>query len=178
MNGNFTPEYINERIANNMCHFGHLMNKDAQVVPSPIYITDVYDGHDDAGPLFLIGHLNGEPIYRTTHTVAHYLEKKKRCCIKWPPLFPNVWLPECSLMQRDVVIPGIIPAFVEEMINDDDDDDHNDDRNDYSDTVYEFIANEEDDTHSINDEYDIVDIIDEEKELEGTYTVVEKINIK
>ncbi len=30
-----------------------------------------YDGHGDMGAFILIGHLNEEPIFRTTHTLAH-----------------------------------------------------------------------------------------------------------
>ena len=38
---------------------------------SPVREGDIDDGHGATGPLVLIGFSAGEPIYRTTHTVAH-----------------------------------------------------------------------------------------------------------
>ncbi|CAF5186857.1 unnamed protein product [Rotaria magnacalcarata] len=42
---------------------------------SPVQQGYVYDGHGATGSLVLIGFLAGEPIYRTTHTAAHHMEK-------------------------------------------------------------------------------------------------------
>ena len=113
--------HVGQIIKNNMLEHEFIVNDDLMAV-SPVQEGHVYDGHDATGPLVLIGFLAGEPVYRTTHTVAHRMhaffkvknlsvtffsvdmEKKGIFCIHWPPLFPNIWLPECEMMQLDVTI--------------------------------------------------------------------------
>lgn len=112
-----------QMIANNVAQHGSVQNDDLVAI-TPVLKDWIDDGHGSTGPLVLIGYLAGEPVYRTTHTVAHrkgdFLITKSlpiryhlidmegnwpgAYCIHWPPLFPNVWVPECQLMQLDVTI--------------------------------------------------------------------------
>jgi hypothetical protein len=64
------PNNINEIIMNNILQHGFIVNNDLIAV-DPVLQGYVYDGNGATGPLVLIGFLAGEPVYRTTHTVAH-----------------------------------------------------------------------------------------------------------
>ena len=37
---------------------------------SPTKVGDSVDSHGDSAPMFLLGNFMGEPVYRTTHTLA------------------------------------------------------------------------------------------------------------
>jgi hypothetical protein len=75
------------------------------------------------GALVWIGFLAGELVYRTTNTFAYRknaflkvenllakyvffidMEEMGVFRIHWPPLFPNIGLPECDFLQIDVTI--------------------------------------------------------------------------
>jgi hypothetical protein len=53
-----------------MLQHAPVVNNDLIVV-EPVLQDHIDDGHGATGPLFVIGFLAGEPVYRTTHTVAH-----------------------------------------------------------------------------------------------------------
>ena len=61
---------VDEIIANNIAQHGSAQNENLLAI-APVFQGYVDDGHDSTGPLFHIGYLSGEPVYRTTHTVAH-----------------------------------------------------------------------------------------------------------
>lgn len=61
---------VDEIIANNMAQHGPVQNENLLAV-TPVLQEYIDDGHGSTGPLFLIGYLSGQPVYRTTHTVAH-----------------------------------------------------------------------------------------------------------
>ena len=114
---------INQMITNNMAQHGSVQNENLLAV-APVLQDQIDNGHESTGPLVLIGYLASKPVYRTTHTVAH--RKSDFLIIKslpkefhfidmegywpgayrihWPPLFTNIWLPECQHMQLDVTI--------------------------------------------------------------------------
>jgi hypothetical protein len=57
-------------VANNINQHGFVLNNNLTAV-EPVLVDHIYDSHGSTGPLVLVGFLAGEPIYRTTHTVAH-----------------------------------------------------------------------------------------------------------
>jgi len=59
-----------EIIRNNVLQYGFIVRDDLIAVP-PVIRAHLDDGHDDTGPLVLIGYSADEPVYRTTHTLAH-----------------------------------------------------------------------------------------------------------
>jgi hypothetical protein len=61
---------VTQMIANIMVQHAFIVNNNLTAVEF-VSQDDIYDGHCATGPLMLIGFLVGEPIYRTTHTVAH-----------------------------------------------------------------------------------------------------------
>ena len=61
---------VDEIVANNMAQYGSVQNSNLAVV-TPVLQAYINDGRGVTGPLVLIGFLVGEPVYRTTHTVAH-----------------------------------------------------------------------------------------------------------
>ena len=61
---------VDEMVANNMAQHGSVQNNDLVEV-APVLKDWINNGHGSIGPLVLIGYLTGEPVYRTTHTVAH-----------------------------------------------------------------------------------------------------------
>ncbi|CAF1441998.1 unnamed protein product [Adineta steineri] len=156
------PNYLNEIINNNMLQYSSVVH-DNLITVEPVTVVHVDDGHGSFGPLVHIGYLGGEPIYRTTHTVAHYMEGNQpgQFHIYWPPLFPNVWLPVCEYMQLDVSIrtedgPGIPPV-------------ENEDNDDEDVTFWNYDAigiYDSDELDSISDEMDIdwvnVDVVNSE----------------
>lgn len=95
---------------------------DTLVTISPLPQDDVYDGHSAMGAVVLIGFVGHKPVYRTTHTAAHCkhvllksenilskyffadMEEMGLFRIHWPPLFPNIRVPECGFGQLDVSV--------------------------------------------------------------------------
>lgn len=61
---------VDEIIANNIAQHGFVQNENLLAI-TPVLQDYIDDGHESTGPLIHIGYLGGEPVYRTTHTVAH-----------------------------------------------------------------------------------------------------------
>ncbi len=53
-----------------MLQHAPVVNNDL-IVLEPVLQDHINDGHGATGLLIVIGFLAGEPVYRTTHTVAH-----------------------------------------------------------------------------------------------------------
>ncbi len=61
---------VADMIANNMLQHGFAFDNNLAAV-EPELQAYIDDGHGATGPLVLIGYRTGEPVYRTTHTLAH-----------------------------------------------------------------------------------------------------------
>ena len=61
---------VDQIIANNVAQHGSVQNENLLEI-TPVLQDYIDDGHESTGPLIHIGYLGGEPVYRTTHTVAH-----------------------------------------------------------------------------------------------------------
>lgn len=61
--------YVNEIIENNVLQYPFIY--DDLIAVEHVLQGRIDDGHGATGPLVFIGFLAGEPVYRTTHTVAH-----------------------------------------------------------------------------------------------------------
>jgi hypothetical protein len=59
-----------EIIRNNVIQYGFIVSDDLMAV-SPVLQCHIDDGHGAMAPLVLIGFYFAEPVYRTTHTLAH-----------------------------------------------------------------------------------------------------------
>ena len=96
---------------------------DDLVSVSPIKVGDIIDSDGDTAPMYLMGYLEGDPIYRTTYSLATgndasldlnvdlqkiYLDREGHepgsYQFRWPAIFPDVLIPECGLMQADITI--------------------------------------------------------------------------
>ncbi|CAF3846733.1 unnamed protein product [Adineta steineri] len=115
---------VAERIQNNILQHGFPDQENLFAIP-PVVRANLYDGHGGTGAFVLIGYFGQDPVYRTTHTLAHYLEGNKpgELRIHWPPLFPNIWIPVCDLMQLDVTVHRQSSSSSMPTVEDDDDSD-------------------------------------------------------
>ncbi|CAF1261166.1 unnamed protein product [Rotaria sp. Silwood1] len=125
----------------------------------PRLVDYLDDGHGDISPLVLIGLRGLQPVYRVTHTCA--LDREGDNIgdfeVHWPPLFPNVRVSICEVLQLDVTIrikPSDKPT---PRLEGADDDNNNsiatDDNDDYANQAGD------DDYHS--DEYTDYDHVDD-----------------
>ncbi|CAF1315743.1 unnamed protein product [Adineta ricciae] len=163
-NDNYSQDYIDKMIDNNIAQYG-VPSDESRIRTSPIRVAEIDDGHGSTGALYLIGFWKGQTIYRTTHTVAHYMEGEEpgRYELHWPPVFPDVWVPECDVLQCDISVVPITPALSEDVDNDHDteeeqeehDDGYDDDNNDdYADACTDDDEKEEEREHNEYDEYE------------------------
>ncbi|CAF4578622.1 unnamed protein product [Rotaria sp. Silwood1] len=72
--------------------------------------------------------------------------------IHWPPLFPNIWLAECELLQLDVTIRPEPAPHVPYGDDDDDDDEYYDSEDEYY--HFEDDYNGSDNYNDCDDDYD------------------------
>ena len=122
----YSPEFIKNMINSNQLHFGHLKSKAAEPVTPPVWLANFNDGRAGAGPVYLVGRLGKKPVYRTTNAVAHRknksfivrtlesatfitdLKRTGQCKIYWPPIFTELWIPQCDIAQTDIGISGVV----------------------------------------------------------------------
>ncbi|CAF0770640.1 unnamed protein product [Adineta ricciae] len=122
-NNTYMQGYINKMIANNSEQYGVPSDENRYHIV-PMRVADVDDGHGNTSALYLIGFWNGQAIYRTTHTVAHHMEGNQlgQYEIHWPPVFPDVWIPECEVLQIDISIRDWFAPVILPPTDDNDDD--------------------------------------------------------
>ncbi|CAF1554305.1 unnamed protein product [Adineta ricciae] len=180
-NDNYSQDYIDKMIDNNIAQYG-VPSDESRIRTSPIRVAEIDDGHGSTGALYLIGFWKGQTIYRTTHTVAHYMEGEEpgRYELHWPPVFPDVWVPECDVLQCDISVVPITPVLSEDVDNDHDteeeqeeyddgyDDDNNDEKeeereyNEYDEYEYDEYEYDDEEYDYDDDEYDGYDCDDDD----------------
>lgn len=83
--------HADQMFQNNMLQYPYYANHNLVAV-SPADHGPIDDGHDATGPMILIGYLNEQPVYRTTHTVAHRMHDfRKLECVKTKYFFLQIW---------------------------------------------------------------------------------------
>ncbi|CAF1547812.1 unnamed protein product [Adineta ricciae] len=116
----YSPEYINSMKNSNQLHFGHLKSNAAEPVTPPVWLANFSDDRGGAGPVYLVGRYGRQPVYRTSNVVASYLKNQQhenKFTIFWPPIFCDLWISQCDIVQTDFLIRDTVPAFVPYMDN-------------------------------------------------------------
>jgi len=94
-----------------MLQHARVVNNDLIVV-EPVLQDHIDDGHGATGPLFVIGFLAGEPVYRTTHTVAH----RKNAFLKLKSTFRK-YFPRRYGRQLTRRLSNPLPTFVSQHMD-------------------------------------------------------------
>ncbi|CAF1550925.1 unnamed protein product [Adineta ricciae] len=184
-NNNHMQGYINKMIANNTEQHGVPSDENRYHIV-PMRVTDVDDAHGSTGALYLIGFWNGQAIYRTTHTVAHHMEGNQlgQYEIHWPPVFPDVWVPECEVLQIDISIRDWFASVISLPTDDNDDDlDEIEEQDEYveyddgdeeeqeqeeyegDDDRYRVYGYEDDEDNDIDEQFYLIDLLEEQEEI-------------
>ncbi|CAF1369909.1 unnamed protein product [Adineta ricciae] len=158
-NNNHMQGYINKMIANNSEQHGVPSDENRDDIV-PMRVTDVDDGH---------GNMEGNQLGQYE--------------IHWPPVFLDVWIPECKVLQTDISIRDWFAPVISPPTDDNDDDlddieEQEQEEYDDDDDRYRVYGYEDDEDNDIDEQFDLIDLLEEQEEIESTLSYLNSVDLE